>query len=49
MPRLHATYGEPLERQEISVEMEGSKNSDNKKEEALKLLGRVDNIFWSEV
>ena len=28
--------------------MEGLKNSDNKKEEGKKLLGRVDNIYWSE-
>jgi len=48
VPRFHSTFGEPLDRQDISLEMEGLKNSDNKKEEGKKLLGRVDNIIWSE-
>jgi hypothetical protein len=48
VPRFHSTFGEPIDKQEMSVEMEGLKNSDNKKEEGKKLLGRVDNISWSE-
>jgi hypothetical protein len=46
IPRFHSTFGEPLARQEISAEMDGQKNSENKKDEGRKLLGRVDTISF---
>ena len=48
IPRFHMAFGEPLERQEVSAEIEKSKLSDNKKEEGKKLMGRVDNIYFCE-
>lgn len=48
IPRYHSTFGEPLERQEISAELENLKKADNKKEEGLKLMGRVDYIYLDE-
>jgi hypothetical protein len=48
LPRYHATFGEPIERQEMSSEIENSKVADNKKEEGKKLLGRIDEIFYNE-
>ncbi|CDW82479.1 UNKNOWN [Stylonychia lemnae] len=48
IPRFHSTFGEPLDRQEISAEVENHKKADNKKEEGLRLLGRVDDIYYDE-
>jgi hypothetical protein len=48
LPRFHTTFGEPISRQEISSEMQSIKNSDNKKEEGKKLLGRMDAIYYNE-
>ena len=46
VPRYHATFGEPIERQELSVEWESLKSIDAKKDEAKKLMGRVDEIIF---
>ena len=48
LPRFHTTFGEPLTRQEISMEMQSNKNQDNKKDEGKKLLGRLDIIYFNE-
>ncbi len=48
LPRFHATFGEPLNRLEISQERQAQKTQDNKKEEGKRLLGRVDTIEWNE-
>jgi hypothetical protein len=49
LPRFHSTFGEAIGRQEISAEMISNKNSDNKKDEGKKLLGRMDQIYFNEV
>jgi hypothetical protein len=48
IPRFHLVFGEPLDRQEVSAELEIAKSSDNKKEEGKKLMGRVDDIYYSD-
>mmetsp|Transcript_23046 Transcript_23046/g.22433 ORF Transcript_23046/g.22433 Transcript_23046/m.22433 type:complete len:85 (+) Transcript_23046:2030-2284(+) len=48
IPRFHLAFGEPLERQEVSAELEKAKLSDNKKEEGKKLMGRVDTIYFCD-
>jgi len=48
LPRFHTTFGEPLTRQEISMEMQSNKNQDNKKEDGKKLFGRLDIIYFNE-
>ena len=47
IPTFHSTFGEPIDRLEASAEQEASKNSDNKKEEGNKLLGRVETITFN--
>ena len=44
IPKYHSTFGEPIDRQEISSEFEQTKDADPKKGEAQKLMGRVDKI-----
>ena len=45
IPKYHTTFGEPIERQEISSEFEQTKDADPKKGEAQRLMGRVDKIW----
>ena len=44
IPKYHITFGEPIDRQEISSEFEQTKDADPKKGQAGKLIGRVDRI-----
>ena len=44
IPKYHSTFGEPIERQEASAEYEQNKDTDPKKGQAQRLLGRVDKI-----
>lgn len=44
LPKFHSSFGEPIERQEVSTEFEVSKSQDPRKDEALRLLGRIDFI-----
>lgn len=44
LPKFHVTFGEPIERQEVSTEFEVNKSSDPRKDQALRLLGRIDFI-----
>ena len=48
IPKFHTTFGEPIDRQEISAEKEQNKDADPKKGEAQKLLGRIDRIWLDE-
>ena len=49
VPKFHSTFGQPIERQEISKEIEqGQKNLDARRSEARKLLGRIDKIYTHE-
>ena len=48
IPKYHTTFGEPIDRQEISAEKEQNKDADPKKGEAQKLLGRIDRIWLCE-
>jgi len=48
VPKFHATFGQPIERQEISQEIDNAKNTDSKKQESKKLLGRIDKIYKHE-
>lgn len=45
IPKYHTTFGEPIDRQEISSEFEQTKDADPKKGQAQKLMGRVDKIW----
>ena len=40
IPKFHMAFGEPIERQEASTEHETTKDSDPKKGQANRLLGR---------
>jgi hypothetical protein len=42
LPKFHITFGEPLERQEVSQEFEFNKEKDPRNAEATRLLGRID-------
>lgn len=42
VPKFHSTFGQPIERQEISKDIDNGKNTDVHKVENKKLLGRVD-------
>lgn len=42
LPKYHITFGEPVERQEVSTEFEVNKNKDPRHGQASRLLGRVD-------
>ena len=44
IPKYHSTFGEPIDRQEYSAEFEQNKDTDPKKGQAQRLLGRVDKI-----
>lgn len=44
VPKYHATFGDPVDRQEVSAEFEVQNKSDPKKGYSQKLLGRVDKI-----
>lgn len=44
VPKFHTTFGEPVDRQEISAEFEQNRNQDPKKGVARRLMGRVDKI-----
>lgn len=44
LPKFHSTFGDPIERQEFSTEFEVNKNSDPRKQEAARHLGRIDFI-----
>ena len=48
IPKFHTTFGEPIDRQEISAEYEVTKDADPKKGEAQRLMGRVDRINYDE-
>jgi len=48
IPKYHTTFGEPIDRQEISSEFEQTKDADPKKGQAQKLMGRVDKIWLDE-
>ena len=48
IPKYHTTFGEPIDRQEISSEFEQTKDADPKKGQALKLMGRIDKILHDE-
>ena len=48
VPKYHATFGQAIERQEISTEMDNAKNTDKAKFESRKLFGRVDDIYKHE-
>ena len=45
VPKFHATFGQPIERQEISAEIDMARHTDVKQGEGQKLLGRVDKIY----
>lgn len=47
LPKFHLTWGEPIERQEVSVEYETLKDSDPRKSAAHRMLGRIDEIKWN--
>ena len=48
IPKYHTTFGEPIDRQEISAEFEQTKDSDPKKGLAQNMKGRVDRIWLDE-
>lgn len=48
IPKYHTTFGEPIDRQEISSEFEQTKDADPKKGQAQKLMGRIDKIWLDE-
>jgi hypothetical protein len=49
IPKFHTTFGEAIDRQEISSEFELTKDADPKKGEAAKLMGRLDKISYDDV
>lgn len=49
VPKFHATFGMPIEKQEISKDIEmGQKNTDGRRAESRKFLGRIDKIYKNE-
>ena len=44
--KYHTTFGMPIDRQEISVDIENSINTDVKREESGKMLGRSDTLYF---
>ena len=48
IPKYHVTFGEPVDRQEVSHEYEQTKDADPKKGQAQKLMGRQDRIELHE-
>lgn len=45
LPKYHCSFGQPVERQEISAETDLFKKTDVKKDEGGKLLGRSDHLY----
>lgn len=45
MPVYHQTFGQPVDRQEMSAQFDLSRNQDVKKDETQKLVGRADKIY----
>ena len=45
VPKFHATFGQPIDRQEISQEIDNARNTDAQKQESKKLLGRVEKLY----
>jgi len=48
LPKYHITFGEPLERQEVSDEYEANRGADPRKGMSSRLLGRIDFISEHE-
>lgn len=49
VPKFHATFGQAIERQEISKEVDqGQTNTDSRRSESKKFLGRVDKMYKHE-
>ena len=49
VPKFHATFGQPIERQEISKEIDqGQTNTDSRRAESRKFLGRIDKLYKHE-
>ena len=48
IPKFHATYGQPIERQEISQDLDNGRDTDRQKQESRKLIGRIDSIYKHE-
>ena len=48
IPKFHTTFGEPIDRQEISAEFEVTKDADPKKGESQRVTGRIDRIIIDE-
>ena len=44
LPKYHITFGEPLQRQEVSTEFEMNRGADPRKGMSQRLLGRIDFI-----
>jgi hypothetical protein len=44
LPKFHITFGEPIERQEVSTEFEVNRNKEPRHGQASRLLGRIDFI-----
>lgn len=42
LPKFHVTFGDPVERQEASLEFEVNQNKDPRHEQAERMLGRTD-------
>jgi hypothetical protein len=48
VPKFHSTFGEPIERQEISQDIDNGRNTDGARVENRKLVGRVDQLYKHE-
>ena len=49
VPKFHSTYCQPIDRQEISKEIDqANKNNDQRRFESKQLLGRIDFIYKNE-
>ena len=44
LPKYHVSFGEPIERQEVSTEFEINKDQDPRKGQSQRLVGRIDFI-----
>lgn len=45
VPKFHSTFGEPIERQDISQDLDRGANTDARHVENRKLVGRVDTLY----
>jgi hypothetical protein len=45
VPKFHSTFGQPIERQEVSQEVDRGRDTDAEKQSSKKLLGRVDRLY----